>query len=239
MADRFMKMLVASFLTIGCVAVHGLVLESVPGIAAAMNPDDKEQERLDKSARKTYDQASDSYDDGDYWKAAVDLIVILDYYSTYTELDDVVYLLGNCLYEMEMYNSADRMYRYLLKEVGKTNWISHALLGLQKSAYQKADFDQSLKFYRALESHYVDDDNIYESRYYAVQTYYKLENYEQVLFLIKHIDEKSDFYPFARYTVGLSHIKKKTLEKLSRACCKLYAHQQKGLKETISAMPAV
>jgi len=233
-----MKMLVASLLIIGCASVYGHGLATERGIAAAMTPDDKEQERLDKAARKIYDQASGSYDNGDYWKAAVDLIVILDFYSTYTELDDVVYLLGNCLYEMEMYNSADRMYRYLLKEVGKTNWISHALLGLQKSAYQKADFDQSLKFYRALESHYVDDDNIYESRYYAVQTYYKLENYEQVLFLIKHIDEKSDFYPFARYTVGLSHIKKKISEKLSRACCRLHAHQQKGLKEAISATPA-
>ncbi len=171
--------------------------------------DDKDpQEEIDKRARKFFKTAKKKLDDRQYWRAAVDLIVILDFFPTYSQGDDVVYWLGNCLYEMEMYDGADRLYRHLLKDVGRTKWVASALLGLQKSAYQKQQYDQSLKFYKAIEAHYAQTASTDESRYYAGQTYFSQGSFDRVLNVNSRIRKKSDFYAFGLYTVGLTHLKK-------------------------------
>ncbi|MFQ5650748.1 MAG: tetratricopeptide repeat protein [bacterium] len=225
--ERFRKIARLAFLLCGLAIVlqTGVVgaalheshnMTTIKTTGRAGNDDDKEQKELEKAARKIYKRALKSYENSSYWRAAVDLVIILDFYSSYSGLDDVICLLANCLYEMEMYDGADRLYRHLLKSGRKTEWIADALLGLQKSAYQKGEFQQSLKFYKALESHYTQDDNIHESRYYAGQTYFNLENYNLVLNIVPHIKKKSDFYPFALYTLGLANLKKKNVRESIR-----------------------
>ena len=68
---------------------------------------------------------------------------------------------------------------------------------------------RSLKFYKALESHYSDHNGIDESRYYAGQTYFQLEDYNLSLSIVNRIEHKSDFFPFGLYTIGLMNLKKK------------------------------
>lgn len=174
-----------------------------------LTPDSQAAEEIEKAARDLHKQAQDNYENEKLWQAAVDLILIIDFYPNYSRLDDVVYLLATSLYDLEMYDGADRMYRYLLRSVTKTRLVAEAILGLQKVAYQKGDYPQSLKFYKAIESHYSDHQGIYESRYYAEQTYFHQENYNLVQNLVPHVTKKSEFHPFAVYTSGLAHLKKK------------------------------
>ncbi|MFQ5824264.1 MAG: tol-pal system YbgF family protein [bacterium] len=169
----------------------------------------KSKAEIERAANHLYKQALKKYKDELYWKSAIDLIVVLDFYTEFSKLDKVISLLGSCLYEMGMFDGADRMYRYLLKAIPKTPQLPDALLGLQKINYQKKDYKKSLKFYRALETHYSTHDGINESRYYAGQTHFHLKNFALAPQIFKHIGKRSEFYPFGLYTSGLIYLKKK------------------------------
>lgn len=74
------------------------------------------------------------------------------------------------------------------------------------------DYLQSLKFYTKLESHYPEFEGIHESRYYAGQSHYLLENYRMVLIINEQISRKSEFYPYGMYTIALANLKKKNVK---------------------------
>lgn len=169
----------------------------------------KARVEIQRVAMHLYRKALDKYKEDLYWKSALDLIVLLDFYPEFSKMDGVIYHLGNCLYELNMLEGADRLYRYLLRSIPKTPLLPDALLGLQKVYYKKKNYQQSLRFYKALEAHYSNDEIIYESRYYAGQSYYHLSNYVLVPEIIAHIDKNSEFYPFGLYTSGLAYLKKK------------------------------
>ncbi len=179
--------------------------------------DDQEadpREAIEKAAKKLFKSAKKNYDDKYYWSATADLILIIDFYSTFSQFEDAVYMLANSYYQLKMYQAADRLYRYLLRSVERTRLVPEAILGLQKVAYQTGDYQQSLKFYKALESHYTQHEGIYESRYYAEQTYFDMQNYNLVHNVVPHIENSDEFYPFALYSSGLAYLKKKTLNNL-------------------------
>lgn len=73
-------------------------------------------------------------------------------------------------------------------------------------------YQQSLKYYTELESHYPKFEGIHESRYYAGQSHYLLENYRMVLIINEQISKKSEFYPYGMYTVALANLKKKNVK---------------------------
>ena len=73
-------------------------------------------------------------------------------------------------------------------------------------------YQQSLKYYTELESHYPQFEGIHESRYYAGQSHYLLENYRMVLIINDQISKKSEFYPYGMYTVALANLKKKNVK---------------------------
>lgn len=171
--------------------------------------DEETQEALERTAKKLHKSAIKKFRQGRYWDCAVDLTAILDFRSDYANADEVTYHLANSLYELQMYDSADRMYRNLLKNYPKTALVAEAILGLQKVWYQKQDYHTSLRFYKALESHYSDYINIDESRYYAGQTHFHSENYSLALNILKQIKKKDYFYSFGLYTIGLIDLKKK------------------------------
>ncbi len=183
-------------------------IKEPPGRNVAIQQE-KARADLERPAINLYHEAVKKYKNKSYWKSAVDLIVILDFYPEFSKLDGVIYLLGNCLYEMGIYDGADRMYRYLLRAIPKTPLLADAILGLQKVFYQKRDYLKSLRFYKALEAHYSNFDGISESRYYAGQAHFHLKNYNLAPQIFKHIDSHSEFYPFGLYTSGLVYLKKK------------------------------
>ncbi len=181
-------------------------------IAGPLVPDEEDEgKRLEREAKALFSSASARYGSGDLWQAALELIQIVDFYPSFSKFEDAVFLLAQCQYELEMYAGADRMYRFLLQSVNKTKLVPEALLGLQKVAYKRGDFPQSLKFYKTMEAHYTKHEGIAESRYIAEQTYFNQESYGLVHNVVPHIKEKSPFYPYALYTAGLAHLKEKNV----------------------------
>lgn len=178
-----------------------------------ISPQEQEKPDLEGEASQLFKSAKKQFKDEKYWSCAVDLIVLLDFYPDFSKIDQVIYWLGNCLYEMQMYDGADRIYRFLLRSGLTTPWIPESILGLQKVHYQKQDHLQSLKFYKALESHYSSFTGISAARYYAEQSYFQLKNYGLVHNVAQQIEKKSEFYPFGLYTSGLAHLKKKASRK--------------------------
>ncbi len=184
-------------------------LDSNKTLAVSIVQQEMTSEQLEDAAEKLHKSAAKKFKKKAYWTSAVDLLSVLDFYPEFTKSDDITYLLANCFYEMSMYESADKMLRHLLKAYPKTPLVAEAILGLQKVWYQKRDYQTSLKFYKALESHYSDQKGIDESRYYAGQTYFQLEDYSLSLNILNRIKPKSSFYPFGLYTLGLMNLKKK------------------------------
>jgi len=172
-------------------------------------------EDVEKRAKSLHKRARKKFRAKQFWQCSTDLITIVDYYGGYSKIEEVIFLLGNSLYELEVYSGADKMYRYLLSEVAKNSLIPDAILGLQKSRYQLRDYQQSLRFFKALETHYPHFDGIHEARYYAGQTYFHLEKLGFALNLFSQVDSDDDFYPFALYSRGLIHLKKKAFSRPS------------------------
>lgn len=73
-------------------------------------------------------------------------------------------------------------------------------------------YQQSLNFYTDLEAHYPKFEGIHESRYYAGQSHYLLENYRMVLNINEQISKKSEFYPYGMYTIALANLKRKNVK---------------------------
>jgi tetratricopeptide (TPR) repeat protein len=196
---KFLLMLVGFGLAIG-------VAQTPPARAFQ---DDKVKSEMEKAASKLFGQASKQYKDKEYAQSVIDLIVLVEFYPEYTKIDQAVFQLGSALYEMGLYEAADQQFRYLLQSSPKTDRVPDAILGLQKVCYQKMEYQQSLKFYKALEAHYSAHASIDEARYYAIQAYYHLKNYNVVSNLVQHIKTSSEVYPFGLYTEALTYLKKK------------------------------
>jgi TolA-binding protein len=172
---------------------------------------DTSAKRIELTAQVLYDQARRGVKKKEYWKSTLDLIVIMEYYPEFTKIEDAIFLLGNCLFDMELFHASDRVFRYLLENFPKTALFPEAALGLQKTNYSQRQYQQSLKFYTALESHYPQHDGIHESRYYASQAHYHLKNYTLVPNITQLINKGNSHYPFALYTEALVHLKKKNM----------------------------
>ena len=164
---------------------------------------------VEKKANALYKHARKQFDTKQFWQCSTDLISIVDNYAGYSKMAEVIYLLGKSLYELQVYSGADKMFRYLLREIEKNRFVPAAILGLQKCQYQLKDYHQSLKFYKALENHYPYFKGIDEARYYAGQTYFHLDEFNFALNVFQQVNSKSDFYPFSLYTTGLIQLKKK------------------------------
>jgi tetratricopeptide (TPR) repeat protein len=162
-------------------------------------------EKQQRAAEKIFDEAAKrNYRDG-----ALDFLALIDAYPDFVKFDQAANLLAGALYELEYFEAAEQVYRHLLKSALKSPLVPDAILGLQKIAYHKGEYQQSLKFYTALESHYASNSIIDEARYYAIQANYQLGNHTFVFNTIKHIHRGSDVHPFALYTAALSDLKKK------------------------------
>ena len=204
-----------------CTAGNSLAFQIAPldsnkTFAVSIIQQEMTSEELEDAARKLHKSAAKKFKQKVYRTSAVDLLAVLDFYPEFTKSDEVTYLLANCFYEMGMYESADKMLRHLLKTYSKTPLVAEAILGLQKVWYQKKDYQTSLKFYKALESHYSAQKGIDESRYYAGQTYFLLEDYNLSLNILNRIKQKSNFYPFGLYSVALMNLKKKYKRSLNQ-----------------------
>jgi len=206
-----------TWLTGGVIAALYLALSATPLLA--QTPDRAAQEALqrdlNRAADHIYKEAMRFMKKEQYWKATRELIVILDFHPQYPKLDAVVYQLGRALYEMDMLRAAERMFVYAADKYRDSRYLGDVLLGLQKVYYQQGDYAKSLRFYVALLKGFRHrDDLMSEGHYYGGQAYYHSRNYDIAEHAFARVDARSDYYPYALYSLGLTRLKKKTLTAL-------------------------
>lgn len=181
---------------------------------------DKRQSNLDTNSKKELDRAANQvlrgslelYKKEQYWSCARELIILLDYYSNYEKLDEVVYYLAQCLFEEDLSTSAIRMYKYLLKKFPESEFLPAVLVGLQKAYYLQDNHKMSLSIYfTILKRNNSDQELLNTANYYAGLSHFYLKNYDMAINVLKKIDSHSEFYDCALYTTALAYLKKSTV----------------------------
>ncbi|MCI0511617.1 tetratricopeptide repeat protein [candidate division KSB1 bacterium] len=185
--------------------------------------DQIDNRELQKLADKVYQSGIKLFRTGAYWKATQELIVIIDYYPQFRQIDGVYYYVAESLSELELHQPAIRTYNWLILKYPDSEFAPRALLGLQKIAFRQSDYQKSLTYYYSILKKYSESAALDASRYYAGQSLYNLKKWDQAILLLKRIDAQSAFYDYALYTISQSMLKKKESVKRSTTCWNWYA----------------
>lgn len=178
---------------------------------------------MERVAAKIYRKALEKYQDKAYWHASRELIIILDFYPGFSKIDGVVYHLGNCLYEMDMYRSAEKMYGYLITTYPRSEFLPRTLFGLQMLHYNTQELDNSLRYYVGISTRFQDHEVIDGANYYGGMAYFHQKEYDQALVALGKIQSRSEFFDYGLYSAGLAFLKKKDIQRSVRAFRKLIA----------------
>jgi tetratricopeptide (TPR) repeat protein len=179
---------------------------------------------LERASEKLHFEAKRNVNDAKYWEAARDLIILLDFYPDYSQIDDAVFILGDCLYEIGIMDGATRIYRYLVKKFIRSPLLPRALLGLQRIEYDTGNYARCIEFYNAIVRGTPEQDVLDVSRYYAGQSYYSFKDYPNAIKIIDQINENSPYYDYGHYTKALALLRMKQIRqavKSFRLVCKL------------------
>jgi len=169
---------------------------------------------LEGVSEKLFFEAQNYYNDGQYWEGARDLIILLDFYPSYSKIDQVVFLLGDCLYEINILDGATRIYKYLVKKYIRSPLLPRALLGLQRIQFDTGNYNRCIEFYNAIKRGNPPQDILNVARYYAGLAFYHLKDYPGSIKILSQIDESSPYYDYGLYSMGLSLLR---LKKVRRA----------------------
>jgi tetratricopeptide (TPR) repeat protein len=201
-------------------ALCGLLTMQVPtpAIGQTQPPENDRGRRmvrdeLEKASDKLFNEARRSFDQGNYWGCARDLIIQMDFNPDYSRTDEVVFTLGDCLYELGLQDGASRLYKHLLRKYIRSPFLPNALLGLQRLEYDKKSYARCLEFYSAISRGNPTEQILDASEYYAGLSYYKLKDYPTAIQLLTRISEKSPYYDYGLYTIGQSMLRMKSVRK--------------------------
>ncbi len=171
--------------------------------------DKKLEKEIERAANQIFRSSIELFEKGAYWDCARELIILMDYHSTFDKMDEVVYYLGQCLFEEELGVAATRMFKYLLKKYPRSDMVPAALLGLVKAYYHQDEYKHALRVYFALLKRAPGEKEILNAAsYFAGQSHFNLKNYDMAINLLKKIDSRSSYYDAALYTTTLSYLKK-------------------------------
>ncbi|MDZ7289329.1 MAG: tetratricopeptide repeat protein [candidate division KSB1 bacterium] len=172
-------------------------------------PEQLLDQNMDKAALRLYRNALKYYVDKAYWKAARELIILLDYYPAFSQVDGVLYYLGESMYQLTMYKSAAKMFRFLLTKYSHSEYAAQALYGLQRVSYQTQDYTESLRIYSGIVTRFPDDDIMDGAHYHAGMAYYYQRDYDNCIATLSKVRSRSEYFDYGLYTVGLAYLKKK------------------------------
>lgn len=167
------------------------------------------QGSLERVAMRLFRAAVEKYEDQAYWYATRELIILLDFYPTFSKTDGVLYYLGACLYEMDMYKSSSKMLRYLITNYPQSEYLPETLLSLQKLHYNTHELENSLNYFIGMSTRFPDDDVMDGSYYYGGMAFFHQKNYDEAIRALGRVSSRSEFYDYGLYTVGLCFLKKK------------------------------
>ncbi|MBN1155626.1 tetratricopeptide repeat protein [candidate division KSB1 bacterium] len=203
-------------ITVLCLVVTSILVPMLIQRAYAQEYDDRDDDKAKKSemtraAKQIYREAIDLYDRDMYWDSARDLVILMDYYPEFSEMDGVVYYLAECLYEEELTAASLKMFKYLLRKYPDSEYVSAALFGLEKSSYQEGNYKDTLTIYYRILQHLNNESIIDAARYFAGQSHYYLQNYDTAIDIFRQISTNSEYYDGALYTTALACLRKKSV----------------------------
>ncbi len=166
-------------------------------------------EEVKRAAHQVFREGIKLYNEGAYWKSARELIILMDYYAEFDQLDQVIYYIAQCLFEENLPASAAKMYTHLIKKYPQSQFIPAALLGLEKTYYHQQDYKLALSIYFAIvKQSNADKELLNAACYYAGLSHFNLKNYDMTINVLKKIDNSSNYYDCALYSTALSYLKK-------------------------------
>ncbi len=169
------------------------------------------ERKLENSSEKLLLNAKTALARQSYWEGARDLIILMDFNPTFSKADEVVYLLGDCLYELGLNNGAGKLYTYLLNHYVRSPYLPQALLGLQRIEFDRGDYARCLEFHNTIVRSNAPTDVLDASFYYAGQCYYRFKDHPKAIQLFSSISDKSRYYDFGQYTMALSQLRLKNI----------------------------
>ncbi|MBN2411395.1 tetratricopeptide repeat protein [candidate division KSB1 bacterium] len=187
---------------------------------------------LEKSSKKLFYDSKKMLEEKNYWDCSQNLILLLDAYPKYSEIDEVTYQLGECLYEMELLNGARTVYKYFASKYTKSPYIGYALSGLQRVSFDEQNFGKSLEIYKIIMKGDPSQEIIDYSSYYAGLALYQLGKFQETIYALSFIKDNSPYYDHSLYLKALSLLKLKKLKdavQVFNDICKLPVYNQERI----------
>lgn len=184
-----------------------LLLSLCEGASAA--PGNRQETDLEKSSARLFAEAQTLLAARDYWAAARDLILVLDFNPNYEKVDQVVFMLGECLYEIGLPQGASRLYQHLITRYLRSSLLPEALLGLQRIEYDRQDYPRCIDHHEAIFRSQPLLPVADASNYFAGLAYYHLRDYPKTMELLSKISVTSTYYPHGQYTLALAQMRMK------------------------------
>ncbi len=173
----------------------------------------RQYEDLEKASAKLHAEAQKLFESQNYWESARNLIILLDFNNNYSRIDEVLFTLGDCLYEIGLYEGSKKIFKYLVKKFISSDQLPRALLGLQRIEYDSENLIKCIDFYKVITRGSPSQEILDCSRYYAGLSFYKLNDYNNAIDILSQISKSNSYYAFGQYTCGLSYLRLKKVRK--------------------------
>lgn len=162
-----------------------------------------------EKAEKLFVQAESEYRAGKYWECSRKLLTLVDYQPDFARMDEAVFLLADCFYELKMTAAAAKLYKRVVQKYISSPLLAEALMGLQRIAFENNELQESLRYYQALTRGNPPQDIVNLAAYYAGMAYYKIDDYPRCLTALRTADARSPYYDYILYTTALALLRMK------------------------------
>ncbi|HFE52077.1 MAG TPA: tetratricopeptide repeat protein, partial [Bacteroidetes bacterium] len=154
------------------------------------------------------------YTNGNYWRCARDLVVLVDFHPGYSKLDQAEVLLGNALYELGLFDASKGIFKHALKRFPNRVSAAAAIFGLERVAYKTGDYTGALARFEQLErSGRASKKLLNGARYFAGLSLMELGDYDSAVNTLGRISRNSSYFGYALYSAGLCLLHKRDVQK--------------------------
>mgnify|MGYP000847458975 CR=1 FL=1 len=200
--------LLARLLLLTCLLAAG-----VPALSAAEGNAQMYGRELESASEKLLINARTEFERQEYWTSARDLIILMDFNPQFSKSDEVIYLLGECLYEIGLPAGAAKLYKYLINRYIRSPLLPQALLGLLRIEYDRSDYARCLEFYETIARSNAPAPVSDAASYYAGQCYYRYKDYPRAIKMYSAISDQSAYYDYGLYATGICYLRMKNVRK--------------------------
>ncbi len=154
------------------------------------------------------------YTNGNYWRCARDLVVLVDFHPGYSKLDQAEVLLGNALYELGLFDASKGIFKHALRRFPDRPSAAAAIFGLERVAYKTGDYTAALARFEQLQrSGRVSRRLLDGARYFAGMSLMELGDYDSAVKTLGGINRNSKYFGYALYAAGLCLLHKRDVQK--------------------------